>query len=369
LDSKSPRYSTRGRRRKSNASVDFLALLLTTKFVDGLPLTRFGKMLLRHHAPVPDQTLARWVIGCAGVLQPVLNLMRDALLEGTVLHIDETVLQVLKAPDKKPTSNNYMWVQSGGPPGKPVVIFDYDPSRGMAVPVRLLHDYRGYLMTDGYDGYNQLARTEGIERLLCWAHVRRRFAEAAKVQPKGKRGHADEALSMIGKLYRIERHHKDASDRDRFLARQQQSLPVLAELNAWMRKMLPAVPPKSALGTALSYLRDGWPMLIRYTERGDLPVDNNRCENSIRPFVVGRRAWLFSDTPAGAQASAVIYSLVETAKANGVEPYAWLRRTLRDLPAARTVEDVEALLPWNINSLDSKGREPTAMSEPMELYV
>lgn len=354
---------------KSNASVDFLALLLTTKFVDGLPVTRFGKMLLRHHAPVPDQTLARWVIGCAGVLQPVLNLMRDTLLEGTVLHIDETVLQVLKAPDKKPTSNSYMWVQTGGPPGKPVVIFDYDPSRGMAVPVRLLHDYRGYLMTDGYDGYNQLARTEGIERLLCWAHVRRRFVEAAKVHPNGKRGHADEALAMIGKLYRIERHHKDGSDRDRFLARQQQSLPVLAELDSWMRKMLPAVPPKSALGTALSYLRDGWSMLIRYTERGDLPIDNNRCENSIRPFVVGRRAWLFSDTPAGAHASAVLYSLVETVKANGVEPHSWLRRALRDLPAARTVEDVEALLPWNINSTDCNGREPSTMSESMEQYV
>lgn len=348
---------------KSNASVDFLALLLTMKFVDGLPLTRFGKMLLRHHAPVPDQTLARWVIGCAGVLQPVLNLMRDALLEGTVLHIDETVLQVLKAPDKKPTSNNYMWVQSGGPPGRPVVIFDYDTSRSMAVPVRLLHDYRGYLMTDGYDGYNQLARTEGIERLMCWAHVRRRFVEAAKVQPKGKRGHADEALAMIGKLYRIERDHKDVSDQERLLARQQQSLPALAELNAWMKKLLPAVPPKSALGSALSYLHDYWPMLTRYTERGDLPVDNNRCENSIRPFVVGRRAWLFSDTPAGAHASAVLYSLVETVKANGIEPYAWLRRALRDLPAARTVEDIEALLPWNINSKDGEGRKPLIVPE------
>eukprot|EP01037_Dinobryon_pediforme_P020074 gene20074-20611_t len=169
-----------------------------------------------------------------------------------------------------------MWVQTGGPPGKPVVIYDYDPSRSGEVPVRLLHDYRGYLMTDGYDGYNKLARTEGIERLACFAHVRRRFVDAARVQPKGKRGRADEAVAMIGKLYRIEREHKDTADAARLLARQLLSVPVLVELHAWMVRMLPVVTPKSALGTALSYMRD--------------------------------------------------------------------------LPAAKTVEDVEALLPWNVNS-------------------
>ena len=335
---------------KSNASPDFLAMLLTVKFVDGLPLTRFGKVLGRSGVPVPDQTLARWVIGASHVAQPLLNLVRDVLLEGSVLHIDETVVQVLKETGKKPTSNSYMWVQTGGPPGKPVVIVDYDPSRSGDVPVRLLHDYRGYLMADGYDGYNKLARTEGIERLACWAHVRRRYVEAVKVQPKGKRGRADQAVAMIGKLYRIERDFKDADDTARLLARQQHSVPVLTELFAWMEKALPVVTPKSALGTALSYMRDYWSMLTRYTERGDLPIDNNRCENAIRPFVVGRKGWLFSDTPAGAHSSAVIYSLVETAKANGLEPYTWLRKIMRDLPAAKTVEDIEALLPWNLNA-------------------
>ena len=245
-----------------------------------------------------------------------------------------------------------MWVQTGGPPGKPVVIFDYDPSRSGKVPVRLLHDYRGYLMADGYDGYNELARTDGIERLACWAHVRRRFVDAVKVQPKGKHGRAGEALALIAKLYRIEREHKDATIEVRMLARQQYSVPALAALHAWMLKTLPVVTPKSALGTALSYLRDYWSMLTRYTERGDLPIDNNRCENAIRPFVVGRKAWLFSDTPAGANSSAVIYSLVETAKANGLDPYAWLRRVMRDLPAAKTVDEVEALLPWNLHNHD-----------------
>ncbi len=341
---------------KSNASADFLAMLLAVKFVDGMPLARFENVLERHDAPVPRQTLARWVIGSAGVLQPLHNLMRDVLLDSSLIHMDETVVQVLKEPGKAPTSNSYMWVQTGGPPDKPVVLYDYDSSRSAKVPTRLLEGYQGYLMTDGYDGYNEIARTPSIERMACWAHVRRRFVDAVRVQPKGKRGKADEAVNLIGKLYRIEREHKQAASEDRHQARQQGSVPILAELHAWMLTHTPLVTPKSALGTALAYMGHLWPQLIRYTERGDLPIDNNRCENAIRPFVLGRKAWLFSDTPAGAHASAVIYSLVQTAKANALEPYAWLRRVLRDLPAAKTVEAVEALLPWNLRIPDNLGK-------------
>ncbi|MBY0242866.1 MAG: IS66 family transposase [Burkholderiaceae bacterium] len=337
---------------KSNASADFLAMLLTVKYVDGLPLARFENILERHGAPVPRQTLARWVIGASHLLQPLHNLMRDALLDGAVIHMDETVVQVLKEAERKASTQSYMWVQSGGPPGKPVVLFDYDPSRSAAVPLRLLADYRGYLMTDGYTGYNKLAKVDGVEHLVCFAHVRRYFVEAVRVQPKGKRGRADEAVDLIGKLYGIERTVKDATDEDRLLARQQLSVPALAALKAWMDKTLPTVPPKTALGKALAYMDKYWDRLVRYTERGDLPIDNNRVENCIRPFVVGRKSWLFSDTPAGAHASALIYSLVETAKANGLEPYTWLRRVMRSLPMAQTVEEMEALLPWNLQNLD-----------------
>jgi transposase len=337
---------------KSNASPDFLTMLLITKYIDGLPLARFEYVLDRHGVKVPRQTLARWVIGAANLLQPLHNLMRDTLFDGPFMHMDETVVQVLKEKDKSPTSNSYMWVQAGGPPDKPVVIYDYDPSRSGAVPTRLLLDYQGYLMTDGYEGYNALARTEGIEHLVCWAHVRRKFVEATRVQPKGKKGRADEAVALIGKLYGIEKDYKDANDLERFAARQQRSLPVLTALREWLDKTRPAVVPGSALGRALSYMHDYWAKLIRYVERGDLPIDNNRVENVIRPFVIGRKAWLFSDTPAGANASAVIYSLLQTAKANGHEPYAWLRRVMRDLPAAKTVEEIEALLPWNLHAMD-----------------
>jgi len=340
---------------KSNASPGLLAMLLTTKYVDGLPLARFEKVLARHEVTVPRQTLARWVIGAGGALQPLHNLMRDALFDAPFIHMDETVVQVLKEKGKSPTSQSYMWVQTGGPPGKPVVIYDYDPSRSGEVPARLLLGYEGYLMTDGYEGYNKLAKSEGIEHLVCWAHVRRKFVGAVKVQPKGAHGHADQAVALIGKLYAIEREHKDATIEVRYAARQEKSVPVLNELHDWMEKLLPKVPPKSALGAALSYMRDYWGKLVRYPERGDLPIDNNRCENAIRPFVIGRKAWLFSDTPAGASASAIIYSLVETAKANGVEPYTWLRHVLEHLPAARTADEMDKLLPWNFHAATLTG--------------
>ena len=262
---------------RSNASPDLLAMLLTVKYADGLSLARFEYVLERAGVAVPRQTLARWVIGAAGVLQPLHNLIRDELFNASVIHMDETVVQVLKERDRSPSSQSYMWVQTGGPLERPVVVFDYDPSRSGAVPVRLLEGYQGYLMTDGYDGYNALAKAEGIEHLACLAHSRRRFVEATRVQPKGKRGRADEAIELIGRLYGIEREYKAATDDERHLARQTRSVPILAELRAWLDATLPTVPPKTALGEALAYLHKYWSRLVRYTERGDLPIDNNRC--------------------------------------------------------------------------------------------
>jgi transposase len=332
---------------KSMASPSVLAMLLTTKYVDGLPLHRFEKVLARHGVDIPRQTLARWVIQCCEHFQPLLNLMRDRLLESPIVHCDETRVQVLKEPDRDPTSQSWMWVQSSGPPERPVILFDYTTSRAQEVPLRLLADYRGYLMTDDYAGYNALGAQPGIERLACMAHVRRKFVDAQKVQPKGKAGRADVALTMINKLYGIERGLKEMTDEQRFAGRQEQSLPVLSQLKNWLEKTQPQVTAQSALGKAVNYLANNWSRLERYIEAGFLPIDNNAAERAIKPFVIGRKAWLFSDTPKGAAASAQIYSLVETAKANGQEPYTWLRHVLERLPQAESVEDVEALLPWN----------------------
>ncbi len=337
---------------RTQFSAGFIAMLLVVKYADGLPLHRFAKVLARHGVEVPRQTLARTVISTARALQPLHNLMRDTLLESPVLHMDETTVQVLKEPGKSPTSPSYMWVQRGGLPGQPVVLFDYDPSREGAVPVRLLEGWQGYLMTDDYSGYNAAAARPGVHHLACAAHARRKFVEAKRASPNGKSPRADQALTFFARLYRIEKRVRHAPDALRYRVRQKLSRQVLDELRAWLDEWRPKVVPKGKLGEALAYLEGIWPRLIRYIERGDLPIDNNPCENAIRPFVVGRKNWMFADTPGGAHASAVIYSLIETAKACGREPYAWLLYALERLPLAKTVEEVDALLPWNTHDQD-----------------
>lgn len=334
---------------RSNASPELLAMLLTVKYADGLPLARFEKVLARHGVEVPRQTLARWVIGSAKVLQPLANLAQDRLLEHDLMHMDETPVQVLGEPGRAASAKSYMWVRSGGPPGRPVVLFDYDPSRGAQVPEKLLAGYQGWLMTDGYGGYDKAVKAEQIQRLGCWAHVRRKFVDAKRVQGKGKIGRADQALEMIGALYKLERQAKDMSDAERLRLRTEHSVPMLEKIQTWLKTTLPLVPPSTVLGKALRYMAAQWPRLSLYVERGDLPIDNNRAENAIRPFVIGRRAWLFSATPAGAHASALVYSLVQTARANGVEPYAWLAHVMRSIPCAQTADDYEALMPWNFH--------------------
>lgn len=291
---------------KSMASPSVLAMLLTTKYVDGLPLHRFEKVLARHGVEIPRQTPARWVIQCSEHFQPLLNLMRDRLLESPVIHCDETRVQVLKEPDRDPTRQSWMWVQATGPPDRKVVLFDYTSSRTQEEPLRLLENYRGYVMTDDYAGYNALALQPGVERLACMAHARRKFVDAQKVQPKGKTGRADIALTMINRLYGIERELKGVSDEQRFARRQEKSLPILAQLKSWLEKTQAQVTAQSALGKAVHYLANNWSRLERYVEAGYLPIDNNAAERAIKPLVIGRKAWLFSDTVNGASASAKI---------------------------------------------------------------
>ncbi|MGN8160849.1 IS66 family transposase, partial [Salinisphaera sp. SWV1] len=260
---------------RSQFSAGLLAMLLSVKYVDGLPLHRFAKVLGRHGVEVPRQSLARATIQTSRALQPLFNLARDVMLESAVIHMDETRIQVLKEPGRSPTSESYMWVQRGGPPQQPIVLFDYDPSRAGEVPKRLLEGWRGYLMTDDYGGYNAVARREGVAHLTCMAHARRKFVEAKRAQPQHKSGRADQAIALFAKLYRVEREFKHASDAERLGARAEQSQPILDALKAWLDKTRPVVTPQSKLGQALTYLHNVWPKLVRYTERGDLPIDNN----------------------------------------------------------------------------------------------
>jgi len=335
---------------KSLASPGLLAHIAVSKYQDALPLYRQETILQRIGVGLPRATLANWMIQAGSLIQPVINLLRDRLLDYDILQMDETTVQVLKEDGKAAQSNSYLWLQRGGPPDQPVVLYDYDPGRGAGVPKRLLAGFAGYLQTDGYDGYNAVIAANGLVHVGCMAHARRKFSEAVKAQGKNKKkGKAHQGLILIQKLYRVEKQARRLAPEERYACRQQQARPVLDELRSWLDDSLPLVPPTSATGKALHYLRREWEKLVRYLDDGRIEIDNNSAENAIRPFVVGRKNWLFSASVKGVKASANLYSLVETAKANDLEPYAYLRYLFTALPKAETVDVIEALLPGSVD--------------------
>jgi transposase len=335
---------------KSMASPGLLAHITVSKYQDALPLYRQETILQRIGVELPRATLANWMIQAGSLIQPVINLLRDRLLDYDILQMDETTVQVLKEDGKSAQSKSYLWLQRGGPPDRPVVLYDYDPGRGAGVPKRLLAGFTGYLQTDGYDGYNAVVAINALVHVGCMAHARRKFSEAVKAQGRNKkRGKAHRGLALIQKLYRVEKQARTLTPEDRYAHRERHARPVLDELRSWLDETLLQVPPTSATGKALNYLNNEWGKLIRYLDDGRLEIDNNGAENAIRPFVVGRKNWLFSASVKGVKASANLYSLIETAKANGLEPYTYLRYLFTELPKATTVEAIEALLPGNID--------------------
>ena len=335
---------------KSLASPGLLAHITVSKYQDALPLYRQETILTRIGVDLPRATLANWMIQAGILIQPLINLLRDRLLAYDIVQMDETPVQVLKEPGKSAQSKSYLWLARGGPPDTPVILYDYDPGRGAGVPRRLLEGYAGYLQTDGYDGYNAVVGANQLIHVGCFAHARRKFDEALKAQGKQPRpGLAHQGLAWIQKLYGVEKAVRDASPEERHAYRRQQAEPILKALRTWLDESRPLVPPATATGKALNYLHNEWPKLIRYLDDGRLEIDNNRAENAIRPFVLGRKNWLFSDSVRGVKASANLYSLIESAKANQLEPYAYLRYLFTELPKANTVEAIEALLPGNLH--------------------
>lgn len=341
----------------SLGSVSLIAHAITAKYVDGLPLYRIEKQLSRYGGDISRATLANYVIKSANVLQPLMNLLREHQNSGDIIEMDETRIQVLKEPGKSATSDKYMWVSLGGPPDKRCVLFHYDASRSGDVPRALLEGFSGTLQTDGYAGYNAACEKYKLTHAGCMDHARRKFIEARAARPKGKKvkiSKADMALSFINKLYRVEKQitelvNKTGLDYQGIVDyRQKHSAPLLDKLKAFLDKTNGKVPKDSLTGEAITYALNQWPKLIVYCSNGALRLSNIMAENAIRPFVIGRKAWLFADTPQGAHASAVCYSLVETAKANGLEPHTYLHTVLSKLPYAETVEQIEALLPWNM---------------------
>ena len=338
---------------KSNASPGLAAFITVSKYADGLPLYRLESILARYKISVSRTAMACWMIKLGDVVTPLINLFNDIQLAYDVLQMDETTVQVLKEDGRAAKDKSFMWVRRGGPPGQTVILFDYAATRAGSVPMRLLEDYQGYLQSDDYSGYNAAGRRDGMIPVGCLDHARRRFVDAVKAQHATagqERGLAPEALLIIRKLYAIEKHARDAkmSTEQRHTLRQEKAKPIWDELRAWLDKNLGAVPPQSLTGKAINYLAADWPRLVRYLDDGRVEISNVLCENAIRPFVIGRKNWLFSDTPAGATASARLYSIIETCKAAGIEPFAYLRHIFEKLPQAITLADIEALLPWNV---------------------
>lgn len=338
---------------KAIASYSLLSYLIISKYADGLPLYRLEGIFKRYGGQITRTTMANWLIRLSVQLQPVVNLFEEALLNGNYVQGDETRMQVLKEPGTEATSTKYMWVMRGGPPDRTVVMFNYDKSRGKAVAERLLDGFEGrYFQSDGYAGYDGVCKTKGICHLGCWDHARRKFIESIRAIPKGKKSAkpsvAHVAISKIDALYRIERQIKEWSDEDKFEYRQTHSIPKLAELKLWLEERKPKVDPDSKAGKAICYAINQWDKLVRYCEHGSLNISNVLAENAIRPFVVGRKAWLFADTPDGARASAIYYTLIETAKANKLDPYEYIHFLVGRIAAVDSVEGYEALLPWNM---------------------
>ncbi len=342
---------------QSIVSPSLLAYIITAKFQDSLPFYRQSKQFERRGIELSRATLCNWALKAAEKCGPLIEVLEKEISTSPLMQIDETRLQVLNEPDRPAERQSYMWVRRGESQGKVVVLYNYSTTRSKEIPKAMLEDYQGYLQSDDYGGYDEVGRQRGIIHVGCFAHARRKFVDAKKVsgdQP----GLADEALRYIRELYQIERacRLKVSSKEwtlDEFVCkRKERAGPVMLVFHRWLKKQKKAIPPQRSLGKAIEYSLNNWTKLERYLESGYLTPDNNRVENAIRPFVIGRKNWLFSNTPRGANASACLFSIIETAKANDLEPYHYLNYLFTHLPAATDDNDIEALLPTNVNPKD-----------------
>jgi transposase len=330
-----------------------IAFFLVGKYADALPFYRQEKMLARVNLEVARGTMARIAVRVGSALGPLMACLQRDIRTSPVVRMDETPVQVLKERGKPPGSESRMWVAMGYREGRPLFLFSYNPSRSGKVAEAILGEYQGYLQTDGYAGYTRLGSRAGITHVGCWAHIRREFHQVYESQERSPL--ALEALKMIRELYHIESTHREELEAGRisqgeFLARRKaDTAPVFERIQSWLYEKHRQVAPRSPVGEAIRYALGQYDRAVRYVEHVLLTPDNNLIENVIRPFVVGRNNWLFYDTPEGAWASSTLYSLVETARANGLEPYRYFCYLFDALPRVRDQNQIENLLPYRIN--------------------
>jgi len=331
----------------SVASPEAVAHIMAQKYVLGVPLYRQEQEYERLGLGLTRQTMSNWVVRSAeDWLAPVYEALKARMVSREVLHADETELQVLHEEGKTAQSKSYMWMyRTGGDAEKAAVLYEYQPDRKKKRPADFLRGFRGYLHADGYSGYHDLPVE--IKVVGCWAHARRKFDEALKgMKPQEQEGSkALEGKRYCDRLFQIEREMSDLTPEEKYKRRQEQAKPLLDEFKAWLHRS--GVAPKSLTGSAVGYVLGQWPYLCRYLEDGRLEISNNRAERSIKPFVIDRKNFLFANTARGARASAVTFSLIETAKENNLNPYEYLASVFRRAPNLdlSDPEQVKTLLP------------------------
>ena len=339
---------------RSIATPSLLSSVLIGKFCNALPFYRQEKIFNRFGLEISRQDMSNWTIAVASKLESFMTMLKEELLASPYLHSDETYFQVMGEDGKANATQSYMWVITGGAGNHRVVLYNYNASREAAFISNFLVSYQGFLQTDGYAGYNAIGEKKGIIHVGCWAHARRCFVEA--FEASFKKGSAGEVIEKIGKMYGVEKTLREkyfgetgSHDADSFVAERRSLVePILADIKTWLDSKVIEVLPSGALGKAISYTLNIWSRLVRYLDCPFLTPDNNEAERSIRPFTIGRKNWVMSGSPRGASASATIYSLIETLKLNGLEPYYALRHILTKLPVT-PLESLETLLPWNLD--------------------
>ena len=332
--------------KHSLASPSTVAYIMTQKYVDGLPLARQEKIWAREGVSLSRATMANWVIQCSEVwLKPLYRHMKQELLTHSVIHADETVVQVLKEDGKPATSESRMWLYASAALLRHQVrLFEYQPDRSGKRPESFLKGFEGALVTDGYAGYNQVQK---VTHCGCWAHARRKWREAMPDGATVKTSKAAIGFRYCNQLFAEERKCVLYKPEYRKEYRQGKELPLLEEYFAWLNTVHPE--KGSKLEEAVRYSISQKQQLCAFLDKVEVPISNNLAENAIRPFTMGRKNWLFCDTPKGAKASAIVYSLVESAKANGIEPFAYLQHVLVQLPylgKSPSHEELETLMPW-----------------------
>ena len=333
----------------SLASLSSVSYVMYQKYVNSIPLYRQEKDWEQMGIALSRATMANWVIRSTQEhFEPVIKHMQKELLKREVIHCDETPVQVLKEEGKKPQTKSYMWLYRTGNDGKaPIILYDYQPSRSGDNAASYLKDFKGYVHSDGYSGYNKL---DGITRCGCWAHLRRKFVEAI---PDKKAVDAPLTSAEIGRdfcnqLFKVEESLKDLTPKERFCKRLEVEKPILEAFWCWLESL--TVLKGSALGKAVTYAMNQRPFMENYLLDGRCAISNNAAENAIRPFTVGRKNWLFADTPKGASASAAVYSIIETAKANGLNVFAYLQHLLLYMPDTdwqNYPEELDDLMAWS----------------------